>query len=284
MHITNSPQIPRQIYCYKNNYITAVTHWNKLNTDTVNFTSNIPKLAEFTISEYNHLSEIELIKLRNLAKQDILKYNILDEKAHDIASDNVISYLNNKYGKDNYFIIIIGRSISSIGKVIGYKIGENNVVNVPLSGAQQYSVPAYMTLFENNGNLEVFKQYLKTIGITKDKLKASGKTCIIMDYCISGKGLKGVFDLFTRDDILGKENVVALDILTCIEKNEKFTCTDTLKSYLDVCLYKKKYKDLAFVNKAKFLTDVPEASKIPVNSREDQLFRFKLLDNFMRKQ
>ena len=247
------------------------------------------KLKNYTVEEYKNLSEQELQTLRIACNNILLPANpnimySSDESIHEMASEYVKNYLDKKYGKDGYVVITIGRSLSSIGKVLGYKIGEDRVKNIPLSEAKKYLDDSFIEKEKRNGGIAALKKFLNSIGLNKEKIEQSDKRYIIMDYCNSGKSLKGATKLLTRDDVLGNRKIDSLDIIKCI--HDLSEVADSCEEYsLQMYLYYGKGKKLSFVKQASCLEDVPKAI---VNTTEDsvmnRLLRFKMLDNVMQKQ
>ena len=109
---------------------------SKIKVDSLELTlsKSFKKLGNFTIKEYKTLSEPEKQTLRGayteMTKRNTLHYYKKDETMHNEIAENMKQYFDDKYGKNKYKVITIGRSLSSIGKVLGYKIGEKNVINI----------------------------------------------------------------------------------------------------------------------------------------------------------
>ncbi|GEM_PF-6864241 len=241
----------------------------------------LKKISDYTISEYKNLSETELTKLREAYHSGLgvqKDYYQMLEYLNDMAATKVEKYCDKKFGEGKYKVITIGRSLSSIGKVLGYKIGEDRVVNVPLSDAVQYiNTNNIERLKETSDDVENFTKFLNSKGLSKEELKNKKTKYVIMDYCATGKSLDGAYNLFTDKDVLGEKHVYALDINDCIDD---FADASSLEAHLCTCSFKR----YAYVGRAERLKDVPSAAKIPEGSMHDKLFRFKLLDNEMQRQ
>ena len=244
-------------------------------SNTRSISNIMAKISHYTIDEYKSLSEEELNLIRYVCQKE-LKPQIFEEKIHDLVSENIKNYLNNLYGQGKYIVLIVGRSLSSIGKVLGYKISEENVKNIPLSNAGKYLYQDNIEKEKKCGGIEVLKAFLKSIGLSKEKINDSDKKIVILDFCVTGSSLKGAKKLLTRDDILGQKNISALNVEDCIQDEQD-------KSVLEKRLFFSKYKDISFVERADTLSDIPNAI---VNTKKDKmefrLFRFRLLDNFMK--
>ena len=179
----------------------------------------INKLKKFSVKEYLKLTEGE----KNILREDfnkLQKYNPIHYqeliKIHNYVANVVKSGLDKRFGKDKYVVILIGRSLSSIGKSLEAKIGENNVVNIPLSSAFRFSPSSsssctkeiYKNMLDNIKNdkgLDNFIEFLESKKLTKKDIESSNKHYILMDYCASGLSLKGAEKLFKLDFVWGNK-------------------------------------------------------------------------------
>jgi len=278
MYISNA-------YGVKNSSVTENTSFSfcgriKKKKDVVDLSLNkaFSKLKTFSKDEYKKLTNAEKIRLRKeYARLKNPDQNKEIEEFHDIFTDKLKKSLDRKYGKNNYAVITIGRSLSSLGKVLGYKIGENNVINIPLSNAAEYNKDKYLQDLKKVGYIDKFREFLETKGLTKEKIQSSNKKYIIMDYCITGDSLKGASNLIKREDVLGDKNIVKKDVLKCISNT-------VLRKKADNYLFACEFKPYAYVNKAIFLNQVPHREvKTKTNDLKVKLMWFKLLDNYMEK-
>ena len=251
----------------------------KIKADSLELTlsKSLKKLGNFTIKEYKTLSEPEKETLRatynELTKRNMQFYYKNAEVMHDEIAENMKQYFDKKYGKKKYTVITVGRSLSSIGKVLGYKIGEKNVINIPLSGADKFAIAGYIEHCRREGGINILRKYLNKIGLNRKQISHSKKTYVITDYCNTGESLNGAKRLLTEPDVLGSKNIEAVDVLTTIKspyyRNE-------VKNTLQAC----KYKKFAFVKQAHKLEDIPSANIDPQKAELDQkLVWFNLLDN-----
>lgn len=260
-----------------------VSFGHKINADRaeLHLAKGLMKLKNFSIAEYKTLSEKEKQALREeyktLPEIHGSYFNLNAEKLHDAASYYIKSHLDEKYGEGKYAVITIGRSLSSIGKVLGYKIGEENVINIPMSRAAQYLDQSRVNRLKKDGAIDNFRNYLATQGLEKDKISSSEKHYVIIDYTYTGDSLRGAKKLLTRDDLLGDKNISAVSVNDCIKD-------DNICSHLDSDLMSCNYKDFSFVDTAPNLLEIPSAA---INTRKadysSQLMWFKLLDNQMTK-
>lgn len=259
----------------------GVSFCGNVKTDTVNFafTKGLKKLKNFSIEEYKTLTQEEINAIRDEYKN--LKcaddnYIQRCEQIHGKAAESIRTTLNKMYGEGNYKVITIGRSLSSIGKVLGYQIGEENVINIPMSSAGRFLNKEYVRNMEADGDIEILQEWLAKHGLNREGITNSGKQYVIMDFCLSGASLRGAEKLLTRSDLLGDKNIKAMDIKDCI-KDKKFAAS--LHNELTFC----NYKHFSFVDTC---YSVPEMDSAMINTEKadivQKLMWFKLLDNEMR--
>ncbi len=265
----------------------------------------------FSKDEYSRLTLSEIDKLRTQYQKINMRefpfyYNEV-EYAHNEAARYIQSVFDTTFGNGNYVVVPIGRSISSICKVLGYHIGEENVKMMPLSDSRRFLTDPtkpehYKSLLcevKKNEGLKTFLNYLKSIGLSKKDIETSGKNYILMDYCFSGTSLRGAEELFKSDLIWGNRhnNIYAVDFLKVINaideeslgKNKtavyKFGRPMFLHDILNNRLCGSNYKSLSFVRKSTRLDETSTAAdqtKIGLwKTNKEKLILFKLLDDAM---
>lgn len=93
--------------------------------------SGLGKLQEINKAEYESLTEVEKASLRKrleeLKDTNIKKHYKEEVKLHHFAAEAIKTVFDKEYGEGNYVVITVGRSLSSIGKMLAMKIGEENV-------------------------------------------------------------------------------------------------------------------------------------------------------------
>ena len=277
----NTIQIP-----YNNQYSRKIGNQN----GKVNFEGRLFKLFgidpiwnfhKFSVSEYNTLTKGELINLRKqyfkMYSKNPIKYERI-EKLHEGVSEYMRQTMDNLYGEGNYVVITIGRSMSSIGKVLGYKIGEQNVINIPMTNAARYLDMKKVDALNNKKELREFLKYLDSLGLGKGKIKNSDKQYIITDFCCTGCSLMGAENLFKSKYVWdGPKNVSKMDFLSdWAMVNDTSVINDFMSG---------EYKKLAFVSRCCSLSDCANRTINPmIEPRQTKLIWFKLLDNQMQKQ
>lgn len=250
----------------------------------------------FSINEYSKLLPEEIQALRGAYQSKIAFRK--DIVLHDATSEMVKAAFDKNFGKDNYVVITIGRSLSSFGKVLGYKIGEKNVVNVPLSEAIRFCTyscqPDKLKRIEKGAKREGYSNlvhYLKSNGITKSKVENSGKHYVILDYCSTGQSLQGANVLFKSDLILGnkKRNVHAIDFIKLLKStlitNKDREFTENLIDSMEYKLEYSLYKDLALIKKCHRLDNTTNCK---LNAKDldykSNLTLFRILDAVVNKE
>jgi len=238
----------------------------------------IRKFKNFSISEYSKLSKSELKYLREeyskiIPEEDKNFMNNI-EVLHDRITDILKRDYDEKYGEGKYVVIPVGRSVSSICKVLGYKIGETNVRRLPMSCTQIYNNDHSLTSALQSPKLKNFVFYLEGLGLSDDHLTFSQKKYILLDFCITGKSLTGVEKLFSKI-IDNQDKLVYEDVMTHIKDPQT-------KQYTFDYLLGEDFKFLSFVRKSKRMENPFDCLINPATARKKtKLTWFKLLDNHM---
>ena len=267
----------------------------------------IYKFKNFTKDEYLKLSEIQKNQLRKEFKQievkEPEKLTSIGE-THAFVSDCIKKTFDKRFGQNNYIVVIIGRSLSSIGKSLGIKIGENNVINIPMSSANRFcknptSVREYLNFINSirgDKGLKDFKKYLKLHNLSKSNIESSGKNYILMDYCYQGHSLTGAEQFFKSDEIWGnkKNNIFAVDFIRLLNQFDGKTIEPKIKMppedgniirkiQSDLCA--SAYKNYSTVEKSTQLKNTISASEenknILITPKKKKLVWFNLIDTIM---
>lgn len=278
-------QIERQPVNYN---LTSFKGQSVLPTDTIEFSAEniyknaLSKLNKITKKEYQSLTPKEKEILRTKIQTKRFSKAV---KLHDFAANNIIDFMDKKYGKNNYVIISIGRSLSSICKMLELKIGKENVKNIPMSDMGRFYSTDNLSSIEKFSKLkgfDSFKKYLKSIGLTKEIVENSNKNYIIIDYTCSGRSLSAAYSILTSNLLLGntQENIHRIPISRILPKNNSESI------FLDDIFYTHGYKDFSFVKKTnQDFTNIEEAADYQKNNKNNKqiekikLFGFALLDN-----
>ena len=246
------------------------------------------KFKYFTVDEYNQLSEDETDEINESF------YGEFDESFdtaliyHEVAAEGIRQTLDHFVGAGKYVFIPIGRSVSSIGKCLSYKIGDDNVKLLPMSEASRF-----LDLEKCEEDFEVFCRYLDSIGLSKNEIENSGKMYIFTDYCRTGKSLSGAKNLIQSDKIFGKQNNVAivnvLDLLTNVQPGKINKEMASVNNYefrdrLEEMFSNGEFNQYSLVNRCTNLGDTAEAVIKPENyNHKTKCFLFALLDDEMNK-
>ncbi|MDE6138253.1 MAG: hypothetical protein K2F57_02145 [Candidatus Gastranaerophilales bacterium] len=240
----------------------------------------------FSKTEYLNLSHSEILKLRAkyndvFARKNSLGKMIETEVLHNCAANCAKKVFDTAFGEENYVVITIGRSLSSIGKALGYKIGENNVHNIPMSniGRFVYDITNPVNYakyienlkFENVGELV---KYLESIGLGRKNIESSGKKYILTDFCQTGRSLIGAENIFKSEYVWGNKlgNIFRadfMDVISAIDEKSLYEYSGKLfknpKDKFDLyarlndALLRCDYKKYSAINKANSFKEVAEA-------------------------
>ena len=188
------------------------------------------------------LNKIGEITYENVKNADAKTRQFLSEKSparlkelaqmNCFAADKIKTELDNKYGANNYIVIAIGRSISSIAELL--KTIGVNTLNIPLSGLRKREIQNIP-----KEHLKIYRAYLEQIGLTKKELKNnSDKTYILMDYSHYGHSLERAERLLKKDRLLGDaKNLISVSINKILgedyerRKFETLFCCSRFKDY-----------------------------------------------------
>ena len=214
------------------------------------------------------LREVTPLRLKELAKLNCF------------AANKVKNKLDKKYGENNYIIVAIGRSLSSIAELLEH-IGVDTKI-IPLSGLRKRTPDNV-----KKEDLSTYKTFLVQKGLSKTDLKNNkDKTYVLMDYTYYGRSLKRAEELLKRNELLGEaENITSIPICDVLRDDYEKRHYKTLFS----C---NRFKNFAYVGKLHIdnLSDVynacsPERVKNyqgNINQGIRKLFWFNVFDSLIQ--
>lgn len=276
------------------------------------------KLQKITKEEYLSLTKNEKRILRKKIEKTSFLENIKTVNAdetvalHEFCANSIKKVLDKKYGEGNYVAIPIGRSLSSIGKALSLKIGEENVKNIPMSILENFYFPndengeKAIEKFSKTKGFKDFKKLLASMGLSKEEVLNSDKQYVLLDYTSSGISLEAGFRILNSKEFFGnkKGNLCATSlnkVLNTVEmpKDEKLQAIkDKIsKVYPNVkkdgqilpkLLSDSLFKPLSLIGKTKYdfsnISVAADYRKIyetrPESIENRKLFGFALLDSF----
>ena len=254
------------------------------------------KLNRFTVDEYKKLSTDEVAyindRLTSLISPSELFIIGEDVNYHDIITNGIKNTLDKDYGRGHYFFIPIGRSLSSIGKCLGYKIGEQYIKPFPFSNGMRFEY--FDDITECSESLEDLSKYLASIGLTKDAIHNTENRYVISDYTYSGSSLRQVERLLKTNNVFGMENnIVFKSISKLLEKGiipdiSNYYIKDSCAAYdfrmrVDRMLNEFKFKQYSFVNRCTNLSNISQAIISPqYYSDKVKCFLFKFLSKIVK--
>lgn len=261
--------------------------------------------CKYSKEEYLRLSLSEIQNLRKRSA-DVINSSTSDsiraiDDIHSIIPTTLKDTFDKFFGEGKYVVITIGRSLSTIGKALGCKIGEENVINLPMSWSRRFlpettRVSDHFSVYNNichKEGLDKFLEYLEKLGLGKEQAKQSGKSYVLMDYCCSGDSLKGAEFLFKSDYVWGPSaKVYAVDVLSALEKYDipmfdsvqmdpialisKTLCASHLKLYSEVGRVLTLGETESSVKRIRFSDKLLH--------KDEELIRFRMLDSALRPQ
>ena len=170
------------------------------------------------ISEcHNRLNKIGKITIQSVAQTDraTRKYirKVTPARLKELAQMNcfaaekVKNELDELYGKDNYVLIAIGRSVSTIAETLGYMGVDTKII--PLSGLRRREVNDIP-----KKSLHTYKSFLVQKGLSKSDLsKNKNKKYVLIDYAYYGRTLDKTEELLKKNEMLGNApNLVSMRI------------------------------------------------------------------------
>lgn len=214
---------------------------------------------------------------------------------HDLTANCIKDKLNQEFGEGNYVVIPIGRSLSSIGKCLGNKIGDERVKPLPMSSAARFldidsADSKFYGLERTDADFDMLKKYLDSMGLSKEEVKKSGKHYIFVDYCNTGRSLAGVKKLFESDKIWGhNDNVQFENIFNLLPKAEPKSeiggiPTGAFLRELENKFFYGSFKRFSLVKDCPRFTYLERAVIDPKTFSKEQLaFHYKMMENEANK-
>ena len=230
------------------------------------FYSILKPIENITAESYANLSKWKINKLRKATPKRLLE---LAQTNCNLAK-KIKSNLDKEYGKNNYTVISVGRSVSSVTETL--KDLGVNVKFLPLSNMK-------INFQATSKGIDEYKKYLETIGFTPEKLsKNPSHKYILFDFAVSGNTLRylkhtlnDVFGFWQNPNLITKEiNQYTSKPLQDLFYHERF------KNFSPVGKLKPREFENVFMQ-ANADTAVEYKSEMAKNIRK--LFRFCVLDN-----
>ena len=186
MNIHNNTNYP---YLFKNKQQSQVQFRGSKNFIQIGNTCLNKIGAEINPNSLNKLSPETKTILNKVTTKRIKEL----AQVNCFAADKIKTHFDNLYGKDNYTLIAIGRSVASIAETMKY-LG-SDVKIIPLSGLRK-------GLPDKISDIKVYKKFLNQNGINRTTIeKNQNRKYILFDYEYTGETLQSA-DTFFRRDIL----------------------------------------------------------------------------------
>lgn len=226
---------------------------------------NYKKLDGLTYDKYKNLSLVDKLKFRLLTPLFMKR----DVRMNYYAACHSCQYFDKLYGRDNYTLMIIGRSVASIGETIGL-LGRD-VKFLPMSAISD-SLP------ESIEHIDVYRKYLASIGLTKEFIEKNPKrSFILMDFVSSGGTLENAHKFLSRSDLLGNP-----DRLQTISVQRAMGVDNLATSYLELLFMFSRFKTYSPISSLSLMQLDKTFEKLkPESGFEDK--RNLFLFNIMRR-
>lgn len=139
-----------------------------------------PPLACNDVSFEAHLPHLHL---KEKCKKSLFSLDMsISSWLNCYAARHANSVLDDRYGKGNYTVMVVGRSMASVGETM--RLMGRDVRFLPLSGLT-------FGLDCNIAHIDVYRNYLRSIGLTKDIIAQNPEhKFLLIDYACTGNSLK----------------------------------------------------------------------------------------------
>ncbi len=224
----------------------------------------------FTQNEYKKLNPSVLESVRDRIPLDFLE-------TAEVITDNakiIKNIFDNKYGKDNYVFISVGRSLSATAKCLEFMGVESK--SIPFSGVH--------SIFESPDlkkitNQEGFDEYAKFLREQCSNYK--DKKLVFCDYCCSGRTLKTFKNIIESSEVgLKSKNNSFININKVLTKICSNNTRLNSKIYIFIdYLRAQRFDEVASVGKldVRRLKLVNQALK-PAYPEKSRMLQFCMLD------
>lgn len=245
-------------YC-NNMYVRRMNTQSKpQHGDEVSFGINYSKLDGLTYKKYKSLSFFDKLKFRLLTPLSIKR----DACANYYAARNARRYLDNMFGRDSYTLIVIGRSMASVGETIGL-LGRD-VKLLPMSELSE-------GLPKNIENVDVYRKFLNSIGLNKKVIEDNPEHhFIVVDYVSGGGSLKNAHKFLSRPDLLGHPERLEMFSANELQGKKVFLSAGLEMLYLFNGL--KKYSPVRSLSLTEFDKTFERLQPNPKHKKERNLF------------
>lgn len=212
-------------------------------------------IGKISLSSISKLPEDYRASIRSCSPkrlQELAKMNCF-------AADKIKTKLDKQYGKNNYVLIAIGRSLSSITELM-QQLGADTKI-IPLSGLRRREINDIPSK-----DLQIYKTFLVQKGLSKTDLnKNKDKTYILMDYTYYGDSLEKAEKLLKKEELLGNaKNLISIPVKKILgEDYEKLN----FKTLFEYC----RFKDYSYVGKL----HVDELNKVYEKCSPDRIAELK---------
>lgn len=231
----------------------------------------INNISEMTPETYKKLKPSEKENIRMAIPKEITQISVKIEYISRIIKN----VFDNKYGKDNYVFVSVGRSLSATAKCLEF-IGVKTI-NIPFSGvnAFPFSKPNIPSILNQPG----INKYIKFL--EEQGLANQDKKHIFCDYCITGKTLNTFKQIIESPEVgLKSSNNVFVHINKCLQQigKKRPEYNKVIQNFIFDLTFQT-YDNVASIRSLNYkkLFNIDNARK-PTDSNSAKFMQFCLLD------
>lgn len=256
----------------KESYAKKILHYANDDYKRYIYKNIFRNIDSFTEADYKKLSKEELGAIRANISVDVA------EDAENIvnSASTIKNLFDNKYGKDGYVFISVGRSFSPIANCMK-KMGAD-AMSIPISGLANHTEKGVTAEIIKQSGFKKYKHYLYNLGLGEK----SDKKLLFCDLTLSGATLK-TFQKIIEHPIVGlkSKNNLFIRLNKELDKFTDSNNTKVSKELNKLCfnIMGKKYKKYAEVDNLNYLhlKFIDQAAKQPSTEIANKM-RFCILD------
>lgn len=222
-------------------------------------------IKSVTLSSYEKMGTDKISELRAASPKRLIEL----AKINCSIAKEIKENLDAKYGKRNYTLISIGRSVAALTESL-QDMGVNTKF-IPLS-----SMKGKVNYTDNA--IKVFKKYLDSIGLTRYVLKNNPEhQFILFDYAATGEGLVNTKKLLEKENLIGEhQNLKILEVNSFVKYSwRKLFAIPCFKEFSPVGKLPNKNLENIFTQAS---TETAQEYKSDMAKIIRKLFRFNVLD------
>ncbi len=241
--------------------------------------SILSKVRKFNIDDYFNLTAVEKAILINSCSET-LKKTVFDNLEMALK---MRSYLDKKYGKNNYIFVSVGTSPSGIARVFEFMGTETKYL--PMSGLR--GIFSDRNINKTEFNIDLYGKLLKEQNLSKEEIEKSKKKYLFFDYTASGRSLKKFGYIMREFYDINSSNVSFLSLNSVMYHMSRYSESEQMKAadYETSYLWNsgiEKYGGISSLPYNKITPETIDQCK-KFSSKEAKLYNFLLMDLLNKK-